>query len=144
SSTLHQINYYKDAGLFASAKDVERIYDNFEALIDHMQQMAERNKKFMPGESEIIKNGGFQLFFNEIILGNNTIMARLDDNLATYVNFAALKYLITRDPRFCNYTYRYFINMVNKSSLISKSGEKERSRFFNNLREQVVKAKKQV
>lgn len=141
SSTLNQITYYKDAGLFSSKQDIRRTYENFEKLLIHMQQMAERNVKFMPDEAENIKNGNFDLYYNEIILGNNTILAKMDEKLVTYVNFAALKFLTTRDPRFCQYSFKYFTNMVNKSSLISKSGEKERSRFFNNLHEQVERYK---
>lgn len=133
-STLKQIRYYKDAGLFASQEDIEVTFGAFDHLLDHLEHMAEKGAKFLKGESDIVSKGSFQLFINEIILGNNTYILKLDNNLHSYINYAVLKYIETQDPRFCDSVFNSFQNLANSSSPISKVGEKERSRFFNRLR----------
>jgi len=135
-STLRQIRYYKESGLFETSEDAEIIYKAFGELLDHLQHMAEQGVKSMKGESDLIKRGSFQLFVNELILGNNTYIARLDGKTYAYINFAVLKYLSTRDPKFCDDLYNSFQNLVSRSTLISKVGEKDRNHFFNVLREE--------
>lgn len=134
--TLKQIRYYKDAGLFETQEDAEIIFRAFDQLLDHIEHMAETGAKSLKGESDLLPRGSFQLFVNEIILGNNTYILRLDGNLHSYINYAVLKYIGTHDPRFCESVFNSFQNIANRSSLISKVGEKERSRFFNRLREE--------
>jgi hypothetical protein len=43
----------------------------------------------------------------------------------------------TKDVAFAEYTYQHFQNVLHKSTLISIVGEKERSRFFNRIRENI-------
>ena len=65
----------------------------------------------MKGESDLIKKGESSLFVNEIILGNNTYIFRLNGHLRTYINYAVLKYISTQDPRFCDNINRSFQNL---------------------------------
>ena len=135
-STLKQIRYYQDAGLFETKEDAEVTYNAYNELLDHIEYMAENGAKFLKGESDLVARGSFQLYVNEIILGNNTYILNLDNKLHSYINYAVLKYIETHDPRFCESVFGSFQNIKNRSSLISKVGEKERSRFFNRLREE--------
>jgi hypothetical protein len=135
-STLKQIRYYKDAGLFETHEDIESTFNAFNQLLDHVEHMAEKGAKFLKGESDLLQKGSFQLYINEIILGNNTYILNLDNSLHSYINYAVLKYIETHDPRFCDSVFSSFQNLTNRSSLISKVGEKERSRFFNRLRDE--------
>jgi hypothetical protein len=138
-STLRQIKYYKDSGLFETKEDADIIYNAFNELLGHIQHMAERGTKSMRGESDLVKKGSFQLFVNELILGNNTYILKLNGQMHTYINYAVLKYISTQDPRFCDNIHRSFQNLVSRSTLISKVGEKDRHHFFNLLREEALK-----
>ncbi|HET9825185.1 MAG TPA: helix-turn-helix domain-containing protein, partial [Chitinophagaceae bacterium] len=140
-STLGQIRYYKDAGLFETPEDADITYRAFDELLDHIQHMAEVGVKSMKGESDLVKKGSFQLFVNELILGSNTYIIQLNGKITTYLNYAVLKYISTQDVRFCDNIYRSFQNLVSRSTLISNVGEKERNHFFNRLREEAKTAK---
>ena len=138
-STLRQIRYYRDAGLFETKEDADIIFRAFDELLDHLQHMAEQGTKSMKGESDLAKKGSFQLFVNEIILGNNTYILKLDGQLHTYINYAVLKYISTQDPRFCDNIHRSFQNLLSRSTLVSKVGEKDRHHFFNLLRQEAYR-----
>jgi len=97
-STLRQIRYYKESGLFETEEDAQITYRAFDELLDHLQHMAELGLKSMKGESDLVKKGSFQLFVNELILGNNTYILRLDGKTYAYINYAVLKYLATVRP----------------------------------------------
>ncbi|TMI83911.1 MAG: hypothetical protein E6H10_07020 [Bacteroidetes bacterium] len=138
-STLRQIRYYRDAGLFETKEDADIIYHAFNELLDHIQNMAEQGAKFMKGESDLLKRGSFQLFVNELILGNNTYILQLNGKTTTFINYAVLKYISTQDVRFCDNIFRSFQNLVSRSTLISNVGEKDRNAFFNLLRAEAKK-----
>ncbi len=137
NSTLNQVIYYRDAGIFASKKEVDTVLDSFQQVLDHVQAQAENGVKFLPGATDIGFRSPIKIYVNELILGNNTILLELDQQRLSMVTYSVLSYLITKDDRFANKVFNSFNSLLSRSSLISNTGEKERSRFFNTLRNKV-------
>ena len=48
-----------------------------------------------------------------------------------------MDYIQRQAPSFCDYTWQHFQNIIKKSTLISEVGEKDRSRFFNLIKEKI-------
>jgi hypothetical protein len=136
-STIAQIAYYKEAGLFKTQEDFERVVAAFHQMIDHLHRQAEKGVKFLPGASELTHRAPLQLYFNELILGNNTILLQLDQQRISMITYSVLSYLISRDERFANKTFSSFHSFLQRSTLISNTGEKERSKFFNTLKQRI-------
>ena len=136
-STLNQIAYYKDAGNFKSKYDLELVINSFINMVDHLQVQAEKGVKFMPGDTELSYRASIQFFINELILGNNTMVINLDGKKISMVTYSVFHYLFTKDPRFSTKVMASFDTLLNRSTLVSKTGEKDRNRFFNNIREKI-------
>lgn len=136
-STINQIAYYRDSGLFKSHDDYEAVINSFQQMLDHLQLQAEKGVKFMPGATEITYKAPIQFYINELILGSNTILLTLNDKRISMITYSVFNYLITRDDRFSNKAFETFNTLLSRSTLISKTGEKDRNRFFNTLREKV-------
>jgi len=136
-STLNQIAYYKDAGNFKSKYDLELVINSFINMVDHLQLQAEKGVKFMPGDTELSYRASIQFFINELILGNNTMVINLDGKKISMVTYSVFHYLFTKDPRFSTKVMASFDTLLNRSTLVSKTGEKDRNRFFNNIREKI-------
>jgi hypothetical protein len=136
-STINQIAYYRDAGNFKSTKDFDAVLNSFLQMIDHLQMQAEKGVKFMPGDTDVSYRAPIQFYINELILGNNTMAMKLDGNPLTMVTYSVFHYLFTRDPRFFAKVMTSFDTLLGRSTLISKTGEKDRNRFFNALRQKV-------
>ncbi len=136
-STINQVAYYRDAGNFKSNQEFEAVVDSFQKMIDHLQLQAEKGVKFMPGANEVSYKAPIQFFVNELILGNNTMVINLDGKNLTMVTYSVFHYLFTKDPRFAAKVGNSFDTLLSRSTLISKTGEKDRNRFFNALRDKV-------
>jgi hypothetical protein len=136
-STINQIAYYRDAGNFKSAKDLDAVINSFHQWLNHLQLQAEKGVKFMPGAREVSYKASLQFYVNELILGNNTMVIQLDGKSLTMITYSVFQYLFTRDALFSDKVNSSFENLVSRSTLISKTGEKDRNRFFNSLREKV-------
>lgn len=137
NSTIRQIEYYRNTGVFASNQDILSIYDCLQKTIDHIEHQAEEGYKFGINDTTGNKNATYKIYINEFVLGDNSILAVLGNIKITYINHSVLNYLATRDQAFCEYTHQHIRNIITKSTLISGVGEKERRRFFNLTREKI-------
>src|SRR6478735_3184595 len=129
NSSISQIQYYKDSGMFSNATDLNVVVDSFIKTLDHQQSQTEKGVKFMPGDSELVHRAPIKFFINEVVLGSNTILLELNNNRLAFITYNVLSYLIARDPRFTNKAFESFNNLLSRSTLISATGEKERNRF---------------
>jgi hypothetical protein len=137
TSSIRQLEYYKDAELFEKESDYHLVLDSMDKMLDHFQKQAETGMKFMPGATELTYRAPFQFYVNEVILGNNTIMVELNGTKQCFINYNVLNYLITRDSRFTKRSFDSFHNLLSRSTIISGTGEKYRNKFFRHLREKV-------
>jgi BetR domain len=142
NSTISQIQYYRDSGIFASTEDFEIIISSLEKTLDHLQLQAERGTKFMPGQENIPVHARLQFYVNEVVIGNNTIMLELDGTRLSTITYSVFGYLMTKDARFNQNVFNSFKTVLSRSTLISGTGERERNKFFRSLRERVQQLRK--
>ncbi len=142
NSTLNQLEYYRDAGLFKTTEDFIAVIDSFDKMLDHLQEQANKGVKFLHGSTEISYKAPFKFYINEVLLGNNSIIVDLDDQRFSIITYNALNYLMTKDVRFGNKLLQGFDTLVSRSTLISGTGEKERNKFFRSQRDKIMHLKK--
>ncbi len=136
-TTIRQIDYYRQSKIFSSDQDVIAIYKSLLNVIDHLEMQAEVGFKFAFNGKPNAASAPFKMYVNEFILGDNCVLAVLNDIKVVYLNHTVLNISMTKDPVFTEYTYQHIQNMLRKSTLISHVGEKERTKFFNTMREKV-------
>jgi BetR domain len=139
---FHQVDFYQDARMFKSAKDIFRLYEVVEKMLDHLEKQAELGYKFEYGDPEKKPLGRFHMYYNELVLGDNQMLAVLDDFKIAFVPHSGPNYMMTRDVAFCEHFYQYLQNLTRRSTLISEVSEKERSRFFKIYRDRIAHRKK--
>ncbi|WP_209329015.1 helix-turn-helix domain-containing protein [Lunatimonas salinarum] len=136
-TTLRQIELYEEMGNFVRQEDSKILYQQVLEMIEHIEQQAESGLKFgmhgHPDES----SGTFRLLTNQFILGDNTFMAELDGQRITYLNHSVIYFLGSFDPNLNDTMFKSLDNLIRKSTLISSVGEKERYRFFRNMKAQI-------
>jgi hypothetical protein len=142
NSAINQIGYYKDVGNFKSHNDLIAVINSFIQMLTHLEHQAEEGVKFMPGAADVSYKGPIQFYVNELVLGNNTVLLTLDGKRTSMITYGVFSYLITRDDRFSDKAFYIFDSLLSRSALISKTGEKDRKRFFNTLRDKVNALKK--
>jgi len=142
SSTLSQIKFYRDAGIFKNDADIEIIINSFDKTLDHLQHQAEKGLKFMPGDTDVSYRSPVQLYINEVVIGSNTILAQLNDKRISFIPYNIFSYMLTKDVRFNESSFNVFNTLVSRSTLISGTGEKERNKFFRSLKERVQDLRK--
>ncbi|HMG66202.1 MAG TPA: hypothetical protein VK588_00905, partial [Chitinophagaceae bacterium] len=137
NSTISQIKFYQDAGIFKNEEDIEKVINSFTRLLDHLEQQAEKGVKFMPGDTDVSYRSPVQLYINEVVIGSNTILAEINEKKISFIPYNVFSYMLTKDERFNESTFNAFHTLVSRSTLISSTGEKDRNKFFRSLKERV-------
>ena len=137
NSFLKQVTYYSEAGYFSTRNDALVLCQKLHELLDHQQKQAELGYKFLFGHSPSGREGNLQLFHNDIILADNTIIIKSGESGAIFITSNAINLMYTYNRAFFDYNYRWGMNLLKKSVPISGTAEKERNRFFRFLHEQV-------
>jgi len=137
NSTILQIEFYRNTNVFRSAADVKMLYDALDTAINHIENQAEHGSKFFINEPTTYKANNYQFFYNSVILADNTIFVTTDQHRKAFINYGVLNYLTTSDENFCLSVHNDLQNLMRKSTLISNGGARQRSMFFNSLREKI-------
>jgi hypothetical protein len=137
TSSIHQIEFYRDSGIFKKKETISLIYQELMKLVNHIEAEAEAGEKFLYGKEPGGNKDNLNMYFNEVFLGHNTIYAEAGDSRTVFINHGVLNYMITRDKHFCESTKKSLENTIRKSSLISIINEKERHRYFRMLRNKI-------
>ena len=137
NSSLRQIRFHYDAGSFRTKQDALLMFDRMYDLINHFEQQAETGVRFMIGTNPANSKVAYSMFVNELILGDNTALFETDDLRVTFLNHSVLYFVSTRDQKFNELMFDNLQNLMQKSTMISRVGEKERATFFNRLRAEI-------
>ena len=75
---FRQIEFYRDARVFESDEDAFQLYEALEKTWDHLEKQAALGYKFKYGDPEKKPMGEFKMYFNEVLLGDNSHLIILD------------------------------------------------------------------
>lgn len=134
NSILRHISFYKDTRVFESKDDLICIYEQLEVLILHLEKQAELGYKFSVGKIPNKNSGAYRMFHNDLITGDNCVLAEVGDKRVTYINHNLINFMYTRNEKFNEHTFNTFQNAIRKSTQISEVGEKDRAKFFSRLK----------
>ncbi|MEO8587858.1 MAG: hypothetical protein ABI432_00675 [Flavobacteriales bacterium] len=139
---LRQITFYRDAGIFAKEEEAQVLFDKLLELVAHLQAETEAGVKFIPGEPASTGSAHFKVYVNEVMQGDNLIYASAGGQRMAFLNHSAINYVSTMDEVFCDFTQRSIETITKRSNLISGTGERERNRFFRDLRAEVERRRR--
>lgn len=142
--TLHQVEYMVMVERIKDISVAVGICDALSELIVHCQSMAERGKKFPPGHPPTNHSGTFDLYYNELVGTNNTILALSDRVKGLYVTFDTPNFIYNTEPGVCDMMKQWFQKVLNHSTGISVHSQKSRLYYFNRLEERVRQTRKRV
>lgn len=141
NSTIHQIEYYKECQMFKSDYEILKLYEAVEKTIDHLEAQAKLGRKFKFDDPEKKPLSKYQMYINEILLFDNSILAVVDNTKIAMLTHTTNNWVMTRDITFSENFHQYIQNLMRRSTLVSEVSEKERGRFFRILRDRIARRK---
>jgi len=130
-STLKQIEFYYESGMFKNREDALAVCDSLRTEISAIQKMAENSRKFtgeQAAETTATKN--YELYFSDIELTNNCVLVKMEKARAVYLGHFSFYTMATMNETYCDKTEHWLNSIIKKSTLISGVSEKQRYQFF--------------
>ncbi len=144
NSIIRQIEFCYVSGFFFKKEIAFKLCDSLEAMIHHLQREAELGFRFTPGTTPEGIEGSFKLYFNEVLLGDNTIFVKTDGNSTAYLTYNVINLLITTNPHFCQQIEKSLRVLMKESTLISSTSAKDRNRYFIRIYEKISALRKRM
>ncbi|HRZ42678.1 MAG TPA: hypothetical protein P5228_08245 [Bacteroidales bacterium] len=144
NSTVKQIRFYYDSGLFASREDAIRVTNELISEFDYLEKQIEHGNKADLLASEPQREGNFSFYVSDIEIGSNTVLTRRDGGDSIYMGFQTFNTIITTNSRFCSDTELWLKNLIRKSNLISGVSAKQRYQFFQSQRNKVNRLREYI
>ncbi|TXF88873.1 hypothetical protein FUA23_12470 [Neolewinella aurantiaca] len=142
--TLRQIEHAVEVGQLNDRKLVDKMFEELEDTIRHMEDMARFGKKFLPGEIPSKNDPDFQVYHNEMTNTNNVIIIKSPLQSFVFSTFVNPNYIISTNERIQVQMETWFNNLVDNSNCLSKKSSKYYRQFFARLRRTVHAAQNRV
>jgi hypothetical protein len=127
--TARQIEYSMESG-YITTTQAESFFECFTKLFDKL-------KTFSSEGSKNGKDHNYTLYKNDILIADTTLIFKMGEKRVTYLTYNTMNILTTSEESFCNIADDYMKNLINKSVLISQTGERERNKFFNRISDRI-------
>lgn len=124
NSSLQQISYFFEADLL-NYKNALLIIEDLNTIIRDIEKKCESNSE------------NFQLYFNELLILNNTALFSSKNKSAFFLPYNALGYFVTSDKKTCQEQQEYISNQLKNSKSLNQSGKKDRKIFFNRMYQKI-------
>lgn len=141
-STIKQIRFYHDAGLFATRQDALEVVEELMQLILKVQRQCELGFKIRQGGA--VSSTPYTFYMSDLMIGNNCVLVQTDHILSTFLGFNTFNSMSTRNLIFNEQNERWMENLISKSTQISRTAEKIRNQFFKAMIERVEELRKRV
>lgn len=134
---LRQIEYYRDTDMFENRADIAVLYQKLTEMVGHMELQAGSGLKCLPGKDPDPAAGTIKLYVNDFFVGDNTIIAVINNTRIVYLNHTAINFISTSSKEFADYNFEFIQNIIKKSAMISVVGERDRKKFFNLIHDRI-------
>ena len=131
NSSLQQMYYFYEAGLLH--------YENAILIIEDIKNIISKIEK----ETQQGKTN-FELFYNELLVLNNTVLFTNEKNASFFIPHNMLSYYVTSDSTICKEEKEFISNQLKNSMSITKAGKKDQKIFFNRMYQKIAFYKNKI
>ncbi|WP_046757145.1 hypothetical protein [Kordia jejudonensis] len=119
NSTLKQIHFYYKSTLLTNDVAI-KLCDDLKKLVEMIEEKVESDENY-------------QLFYNELLLMNNTVLVKTPMIKTLFVPYTILSYYKTSDTLTLTQVDQHLQRQMKSSKLLSTAGKKEQRIFFNKM-----------
>ena len=144
NSTLKQVEFYWDSGVFRNKADCLHVIDLIEKMVNHIRKQAEQKCKFGMDKPTGEFENNYTLYHSDVMIGNNCILVTMGSVKAAYLSYHTFNAMLTTNNGFAQETEGWLNILIRKSIQISGVAEKQRYQFFRRIDEQLKRLRDKV
>ncbi|MFZ4796741.1 MAG: hypothetical protein ACOYMA_04555 [Bacteroidia bacterium] len=130
--TYRQIDFYKIAGLFANNESYELIIEQYNKLLNHIENQTAIGRKIDYHTKE--NQAYFDLYHNELIVGDNSVLVQFEKNQLAFITPNAVNSFSSTQTEVTEYISNNFDTILSQSVRLNKQSDKIRKPFFDRIK----------
>lgn len=144
SGFAREIFYYYEAEQFEDPNYAIYMFDLLNRFVVHLKAQAIVGRKFVSTLEPPTHGNEFEMYFNETLNGNTTIVYQTQDIEGAYIGHNLLNSVHTTDRAYIADTLGVLSKQMTNSSLISVVNEKQRNNYFSQVMRMIDSFKKKI
>ena len=129
--TLRQFEFCRDAGYFKNDATYNFLLEQYRSMVEHIELQCLESTKINRYTNDYLSP--FDLYNNELILGDNTVLLAFDSHDMVFVTPNSINSLVTSDRILTDYVRSNLRSLIAKSVHLNHETEKLSKPFFNEL-----------
>jgi len=140
TNNINQIQYFLESYLFEDRNDALLLLDQLRSMLKMIETQTKTGFKSPYGD--VKQTGTFELYYNEIIHTNNTLLFTSDSSRSLYTTFGNPNTIKTKQETTCAYAEEWFQKLKKIALKVSPESERDRTRLFKKMEDKLNKAEK--
>ncbi len=136
--TLRQIAYVHQVGRFANTQIVRDLFRELGMIVDHLESMARRGKRFRMGSQPSEGSPDFAVYLNELSNTSNAVIIKAPARTYLFSVLVSPNYIVATDDKVVRDVQFWFDQQVRMGTRLSMDSAKHTSRYFEQLRQQLA------
>jgi hypothetical protein len=136
-SLLKQVEYYFEAGMLTNKAEALLICEQIKDMVRIFYKQTINGMRLNPSDEELQTGIPYGMYVHELLLMDNHVLIKHDDQMTYMVPFAGVNYMSTRNPDLCETMHQFMGQQIKRATLITNFSEKERNKFFIKIRLQI-------
>lgn len=142
SSTLKQIQFYWEAGLFQAKEDALLVLEDLKQMLWNIQRQCDLGLKIGPNGT--LTQTRFDLYISDLMIGNNCVYVEMNEKRTSFLGYNTFHFMNTGSESFNQRNQIWMENLISKSTLVSRTAEKLRNQFFKKLNQKTEEIRRQI
>lgn len=142
---LRQIEYvYQVGGFTGSEKHQLAVLDDLGRVVDHLEQMTLRGRRFPLGQEPNENSSPFEVYHNELSNTSRIMIFESRHKISVFGSLMNPHFLYSSDPRIVQQAQEWFRNLQRPASALSAQSLRYVNWFFRSLREKIASTRRRV
>lgn len=139
-----EILYNVNAQHFEEPEYVFYLLDTLDNFLEHLREQAVAGKKYIFGTEPPANGNNFEMYLNETFNSMTSIYYKTNEVSGLHLTHNLMNSLHTIDRHYLNESKNIVEKQIANSSLISVVNEKERNKFFNEIKNHIAHFRKKM
>lgn len=135
SSTLKQIKFYWEAGMFENMDQALLLLEELRLLVRNLHRQCDLGLKIRPGGA--VTSTPFVCYHSDLMIGNNCVLVKTNGKNTSFLGYNTFNFMSTGNRNFNSQNQQWMENLISKSTQISSTAEKLRNQFFKGLNRKI-------
>lgn len=137
-----QIKFFVLSNVIKDKAYLNEVCSNIQLLINHLKRITKKGIKNQPGQKD--GRAYIKVYVNELELGTPMLYYESPSVTKCFLIHQSPNFIHTNQKTFCGYTKNLLTNVISYSTVISKEGTKDRTKFFIRIQDDFDQFKEEI